>query len=277
MSEFSRELIKIRKDRGHKSAKEFFGFLQDHGLSCNYSHYMKIEKGDLSPSPELVAEMGRALSEDEKEGLVLIFCRSLFPESSHLFPLKKTPRNSTTQEHSIKENRLQLKPSPGQSLLTVRQVFIIAQTEAHYDVFLFLTLARRPLSLSEIQEQGISKEKINQILKDFSNEKLIRYSDEGVSMIHTDLAFPPPSTDSQIPPLYRRLDEWDQKIADRYKFELVQKRMFLRRISERHLSLIAKNLEFTFDLIKSSDETDKKYNDSVIHFQVHLKAGKMPG
>jgi hypothetical protein len=238
---------------------------------------MKIEQGRIFPSSELVSEMFKALEEQDSERLVLIFCRHLFPKQNHLFPLKKESMRAKKSEKGDPESEIQIQASRGQKFLNLRQVHALSQSEEHYDVFLLLILARRPLTVSELEEEGHYKDKLEKIMKDFVEVRLARTSSEGVSLIHTDFAFPAPSTNSILPEIYKKLDSWDQKISDTYQFEILQKRTFLRRISNRHLNLIMKNLEFTFDLIKSSDEIEKKHNESVIHFQVLLKSGKMPG
>lgn len=53
--------------------------------------------------------------------------------------------------------------------------------------------------------------------------------------------------------------------------------MMTRRISPRYLSVINKHLEALTELIRLSDESDKSHNTEVLHIQIKLQTGELPG
>jgi hypothetical protein len=59
--------------------------------------------------------------------------------------------------------------------------------------------------------------------------------------------------------------------------DLLVNKMIIRRVSGRYLVIIRKQLEVLFELVKSSDETDIRFNDQVLQLKVALRQGKLPG
>lgn len=275
-------LVKLRQSKNMSTAKEFYSFLSERGLSCNYSHYMKIEQGKILPSTQIISEIENALDEVDGNNLILVYCKEIFPKKHFLFhstssqEIQDSPaaeKKSISGEDKIKD---QIHLTTGQKELTPRQVASLAKSQSHYDLFVLLTLARGPISIAEI-EKSMKSTDLHKILKEFYESKLARQDGDKICMVHTDLVFPHPQSSPQFPAIYETLDQWDREITARFGFVTENKRMFLRRISPRSLGLIQKHLEVLYDLIKSSDEVDKKYNETVIQFSVQLKSGKMPG
>ena len=53
--------------------------------------------------------------------------------------------------------------------------------------------------------------------------------------------------------------------------------MMIRRISPRYLSTIQKQIDNITDFIRLSDESDQKHNNDVLHLQIKLSHGELPG
>jgi hypothetical protein len=83
--------------------------------------------------------------------------------------------------------------------------------------------------------------------------------------------------DDSLKELYKKMDEWDLSFGEKLNLTPVIKRMQIRRISWRYLNLIESHLNLVFEMIRSSDELDTKHNDHIIHLQLVLKQGKVPG
>ena len=58
--------------------------------------------------------------------------------------------------------------------------------------------------------------------------------------------------------------------------QLINK-MIVRRVSGRYLALVRKQIDVLFELTKTSDEVDSRYNENVLQLKVSLRQGKLPG
>lgn len=260
----------LRAQSGAESAKSFHLQLQKRGLECNYPTYSKIETGRMIPSPQLLAQLAEAVPPKWKDELVLAYSRTQLPQFAYLFPAEITSRTAS--------------PSPGPSPkavpareLTKRQVAILARGSANYHLFLILTMARNPLPRREV-ERKFKKDVFEKALADLDAGEFLE-SGEGQSLRirTTEWRFPSAEGDSGLQKTYRQFDEWDLSFGDQFGFETLLQKMLIRRISPRYLSLIQKQLEVSLDMVRTSDELEPKYNESLVQVRVQLKSGRLPG
>jgi hypothetical protein len=268
MAAFAEELKSIRRETGHRSARSFFDWLSERGVAFNYSYYMRLEQGGL-PSEKLVQELAAAVGEPFADRLVLAYCRALFPKQKYLFA--KPAAKTSAPISSLPESRA---PS-SQKELTLRQVAAIASAESVYHLFLLVTLSRRAISRAETAPLFKPKA-YDQAVKLLTAEGILRESDEGISAVSVEARFPD-SYNQELKDAYARFDLWDESFGHQFALEQLLNKMLLRRVSGRYLAIIRKQLEALFDLVKSSDETDTRYNDTVLQMKVVLRQGKLPG
>ena len=274
MKSFGRLLKAIRKGYGYKSAKDSFNFLVSRGLSCNYPYFMKLEQGKASPSAQIINQIALGVRSEDAEKVVLVYCQELFPKFKHLFQ----PRQSMDllPEASGEEDSFIHKGKAGQPELTIKQVHFLAQEKARYHFFVLLTLARQGIETQELHQHfGIQQSK--DLIEKMIENKIAFVQSDRVFAMQTDIRFPDVKQSQDLKMLYQKFDLWDQDIGSQFAFEDVVNKMFLRRISIRYLGLLQKNLDLLFETLKSSDETDKRYNESVVQLQVQLKKGRFPG
>lgn len=268
MSLVGEALKNIRQRLRYSSAKTFFAFLTERGLDCNYPYYMKIEKGDAFPSSAILNQMAKSLPENDGTLLVRAFCADQFKDFSYLFDVSEFSKSSSSDKESATVPQ-------GQRELSRRQVHVLATQSSLYHVFLMCTLARHPLQVGDL-EKFFSKKLLGDILDMLIKEKILVRSADGIQAFSPDVRFPKDESED-LKKYYQKFDEWDVEFGAHFGLEEVLGKMLIRRISFRYLSLIQKQFEMLFDLVKSSDEIDTRHNAQIIQLQVSLKKGSLPG
>lgn len=271
MGDFAELLKEARAEKGYRSARAFYQWLKECGISFNYSYYMQLEQGAL-PSEKVVGEIGSTLKGRWADKLTLAYCRSLFPKQAYLFKddLKRMEKTELQAEQGSSISA----PTP-QKELTIKQISTLARSELHYHLFLLSTLARKPITIDEIKNI-ISQKGISNALKDLLDEGIIRQSKEGIEALSIEARFPE-AYNEDLKDAYRKFDSWDETFGAAFGLELMLNKMLIRRVSFRYVSLIRKQLETLFDLVRTSDEVDVRFNDKVLQLKVVLRQGNLPG
>ncbi len=257
----------IRSELNYVSAKSFYEYLISKGASgFNYSYYMRLERGSL-PSAAVVETIAKLVPKELGESLIKSFCRSQFESYSYLFE-NEMLHHEVSQDSSPKPMK--------QKELTIFQVSEIIKSKNHYDLFLVMTLARRALSLKEIKAhfKNIS---IESVINDFLEANLIYENDSTYISACNEYQFPKSSGDNFLEKSYKQMDEWDKLFSGKFNFSEIVNKMLIRRISLRYVGIIQNQLMSVIDVAKSSDETDQRYNDHVIHMGLLLNCGKVIG
>ncbi len=266
MQEFAEELKSARKAKGFSQAKAFFLWLESKGISFNYSYYMRLEQGGI-PSEKVVTEISRALKGEWQDRLILAYCRALFPKNSYLFP---------KGEWSIaKAQKASVPTKSSQQELTIKQIMVIAASELNYHLFLLSTLARRPILETEL-ENWFSPKAIQASLRQLAQVNLLRITDPGFEAISSEMRFPE-AYNNELKGAYKKFDQWDESFCVQLAMDLLINKMLIRRVSGRYLSIIQGQLESLFEIVKSSDEMDARFNDNVLQLKVMLRRGRLPG
>lgn len=268
MSTFAAELKAIRAQLGFRSARGFFEELNAKGIGFNYSYYMRLEQGGL-PSEKVVRAMAAILGPERGDRLVLAYCRSQFPKHGHLFPEPASSRPADSVGNPATP------PAPTQRELSLKQVAAIAAAEANYHLFLLATLARRPLGSEELKALFSSKALVG-ARRALIAAAVLRETAHGLEAAAVEARFPE-AFSADLKATYARFDEWDISFGEKFPFEELYSKMFLKRVSGRYLLIIRKQLELLADLVRSADETDVRYNDQVLQFKVLIKQGRLPG
>lgn len=269
MSGFAEELKRARFALGHKTARSFFFWLKERGISFNYSYYMRLEQGGL-PSEKVVRELAGVLKGDWSDLLVQAYCRSLFPEKSYLFQPPPVPTAARAEEAEDKPY-----VPGGQRELTPRQVAAIASHESVYHLFLLATLARTPIVPGEIA-RWLPAKAVAAGLRLLEKEGLVRIGPEGFEARTIEARFPE-AHDAKLKEAYAKFDLWDESFGGQFALEFLVNKMMVRRVSLRYLGIIRRQLETLFDLVRASDEVDTRFNDQVLLMKVVLRQGKLPG
>lgn len=269
---FAATLRDLRSRAGHLKARSFHSDLARKGVDCNYAYYMKMEAGDVTPSAKIIEQIAQALDEPSGRELIMSYCAEMFPVFAHLFSFEGRRKSFVQPE---KKSRSSSKTSGRE--LTRRQVAVLASSKSHYHVFLLLTLARRPLSKTEIMQTLVSMKNFQQVIDDLESNKLVRSSDDAYRTLLNEHQFPAEADYSELKPFYRKFDEWDEQFSEDTGFENHLSKMVIRRISPRYLDVIEDSLNSIIKLIRASDELDPKYNDSLVQVRLSLKSGQLPG
>lgn len=273
MNPFAEELKVSRKAAGYRSASAFFEWLKARGVSFNYSYYMRLEQGGL-PSEKVVSEIASTLKKGAGDRLILAYCRSLFPRQNYLFAAPEEEQRPAMVEEPAPRESSSSSPE-GQKELTPKQVAAIEHGEATYHLFLLSTLARRAIQISEL-EKWFSLKTINTSLRILSEAGLVNLSKGAFEHTAVELRFPD-AYNSALKEAYAKFDLWDENFGRKFGLEQLINKMLVRRISGRYLLLVRKQLEVLFELTKSSDEVDQRYNENVLQLKVSLRQGKLPG
>lgn len=267
MQAFTSILQSIRKRRGFETSKDFFEFLKARGLSCNYQHYVKIEKGATLPSNLVVNQIANALNRNDATALIHSYCSEIFPKHSFLFDEKEVPLKNNSQPSQIHQHATELSTVVN---LSERQIGLLASSKGAYHLFLILTLSRNPVDLLDLKKIHNLKDRVG-ILEE---AQLIAIEDGFIRTITTEYRFP---KDESLNHYYDKFDRWDLEFTDDFNFESLLNKVMIRRISPRYLNVINHQIESLVGLVRLSDEADKVYNTEVLQFQIKLKKGKLPG
>lgn len=265
MSDFSSELKSARSAKGHKTARAFFDWLKEKGVSFNYSYYMRLEQGGV-PSEKVTQEIASALKGEWADRLILAHCRCLFPKNTYLFEAPAPKKAEAAPKAYV--------PS-GQKELSLKQVAAIAASKTNYHLFLMATLARRLVKEEEFLEWFSARE-LSSSLKQLGEAGLVRVTEEGFEAVSVESRFPD-AYNEDLRAAYAKFDLWDEEFGARVGLDLLVNKMLIRRVSGRYLLIIRKQLDLLFELVKSSDETDVRYNDQVLQLKVVMRQGKLPG
>jgi hypothetical protein len=271
MTPFAEELKRSRQAAGFKTASAFFEWLKAKGISFNYSYYMRLEQGGL-PSEKVVGELAATVKKDWADRLILAYCQSLFPKQAYLFTSHR-PGDTSADEPAPRESS---SAAPvGQKELTPRQVAALVHNEATYHLFLLSTLARRAVRTSEV-ERWISAKSLGASLKILADAGLVNVSKGAFEHTSVELRFPE-AYNPELKEAYAKFDLWDESFGRKYGLEQLLNKMIVRRVSGRYLALVRKQLDVLFELTKTSDEVDQRYNENVLQLKVSLRQGKLPG
>jgi hypothetical protein len=277
-----RSLSSLRKGLRFKSSRSFFhGYLEKRTrLDFNYSYYMKIEGGKITPSPQVISSMCAALDEEDAQNLMLAYCETLFPERAQLF--QKMAKNSAKQK--LNDRPLPTEETTSaisrQKFLTPLQVATISESKGHYFCFLILTLSRSPITLSQIKSRFpilfADHDIVKSITDDLERVKLIHKENDRVRSISSDMKFPLAETAAQKKQ-HDAIDLWNLTFYQDAGFEVLHQKMLLRRVSSRYLTVIEAHIKVLLDLVRASDEIDSEYNDDILMLNISLQKGDLPG
>ena len=280
-------LPELRKSLSFKSARAFYhDYLnQRTRLDINYSYYMKIEGGKIIPSPQIISTICSALEDDAAEALMLAYCETIFPQRAGVFkkmgrkPREKVLKPSKPQKSEANSSEQSPDQSPAmlasQKYLTQAQVACIGKSRSHYYAFLILTLAREPVTVTQLFEH-LKGERLDPILKDLEKSKLVLINGDDIRSISNEMRFPNAETPSEKK-LSEQIDLWNMNFHQVMGFDIFLQKMLLRRVSARYLSVIQAHCNVLLDLVRSSDEMDQDHNDEVLMLNVSLQRGQLPG
>jgi hypothetical protein len=227
---------------------------------------MKIEKDQAFPSSVIVNQMAKAIDSKSAQNLVMGYCRNQFQSFNYLF--KETGASS---ENSIP------KASPtsiaqGQRELSIREISMLSERQENYFLFLLLTLSRGPVHLEDLKNYHGLEEAIGTLIE---YEMAIEEGDY-ISSTSSEFRFPI-NQDEAINRAYSLFDQWDTEFSHQFDFERLINKMMIRRISPRYLNAIKKQIDTISDFVRLSDEADQKHNNDVLHLQIQLSRGEIPG
>ncbi|RZA01788.1 MAG: hypothetical protein EOP11_17215 [Proteobacteria bacterium] len=271
MEAFAVELKNTRLKLGHRTARAFHAWLKERGASFNYSYYMRLEQGGL-PSEKVVQEIANACRAPAADRLLLSYCRSLFPKSAYLFPEPAEEKKPAPIED---DPSLKGATIASQKELSLRQVAAIGAGEVHYHIFLLCTLARKAIRPEELGTAYPAKV-LNAAFALLVKHEVLRQGEEGFEARAPEARFPD-AFNQELKDAYARFDQWDESFGSRFALDQLLNKLLLRRVSGRYLSIINKQLDALFEIVKSSDEVDQRHNDKVLQLKVVLRQGKLPG
>lgn len=269
-TQFADTLKASRSKLGFKSQRAFYQELSKRGaIDMNYSYYARIESARTLPAPPLAKRLAQLVGTPEAEKLVVSYCRTLFPEFTHLFQSPSDAFGAKTISPAPKASPIR------QQFLNPRQVHAISQSRHHYFLFLLITLSRIPIQLTELEQRPFPKEVLKRCVLDLEKANLLRVQDGKIHSLSSEMRFP--SADASLKSIYLKLDEWEEKLEEEFDLKNLERKMFFRRTSERQFRLIQRALEFLFDLTRASDELKPELNDQVFLMRVRLSRGRLPG
>jgi hypothetical protein len=226
----------------------------------------KVEKGQAIPSSIVINQIAKALDTNSGQAVILAFCSNQFESFDYLF------KTSNLKEINHEEETNLTSITQGQKELSKFQISCLHDKQENYFLFLLLTLSRGPISTREISEYSGISPSIDILV----NAGLAVIEGEFVLSTSSEFRFPR-SKDLDVNRVYKDFDEWDVEFSHQFDFEKLVNKMMIRRISPRYLSAIQKQVDIIADFVRLSDESDQIHNNDVLHLQVKLSRGQLPG
>jgi transcriptional regulator with XRE-family HTH domain len=283
---FGEKLKQYRASQGFESARSFYnGYLAKRAnLDFNYSYYVKIENGEVTPSAQVISRITSCFDDSVSNDLTLAYCQDLFPKKQFLFQGSALP---SPQAKPSPTPRPKAEPSHKQQhVLSNRQIATIVKTRDHYYFYLIMVLARRPLTIPELTQMFGKGADLLRVIADFEAAKLASTEASPnpsssaqhaqVRSISTEMRIPKPTT-PDLEEAYRKMNDWDATFSERFEMEKLIDKMMIRRTSLRHLQVLMSFVDSLVDLVRVSDETQAALNNDVILFKVSIYKGRTPG
>lgn len=263
MSSIGQMLSELRKDMKFNSTKELYSYLKNRGLDCNYQHFVKIEKNTTIPSSQIINQIAAALDKKNSKELVLTYCAQLFPKHDYLFDYSKSSYSGLSENSSNHSFNLATE-------LNGSQISKLSLRKDNYYLFLVLTLSRIPIKISEFEKM----KSLLQAIPDLVSAHIAIIEGDYIRSIASEYRFP---KDASYKKIYDQFDVWDTEFTSDFKFESLVKKVMTRRISPRYLSAIQQQIESLVGLVRLSDESDKIHNTEVLHLNIQMQKGELPG
>ena len=263
-------LLKLREKKGHKSARSLYNnFTSSENRPFNYSYYMKIEKGDVLPSPKIIEFIASFFDPEDSDLIHLAYCKDMFPDKRYLF------ESPDTMEIIHEKNEIIQNKNVSKSELNIKQVAALASKKEVYEIFIIASLARRKIKFQELTDLYDEK-KIKSVIKKLTSLGLIESDNNTFKTRNMDYIFPK-DYNEDLKKMYKTFDKWDLELPQKLNLEKIIHKSFTKRVSLRYLNLMQDQLNFVFELIRSADDNDPRHNEQVIQLVVSLNSGKLPG
>lgn len=267
MKRFSQILVSIRLESGYKTSKSYYNYLKSRGLDCNYQYYVKIESAQVIASSIIINQIAKAVDKEQGELLIKAFCSDQFESFNYLF------QDTKLEKQKVETVNFSSSVAQGQKELTLAQIDCLHKKKGHYFLFLILTLARKPLSITELKKYPLLEKSISALVT-----ASIAHLNEGIlNTSSSEFVFPKTSHDKKLEGIYSTFDNWDQEFSAQFEFKKFLNKMMIRRISPRYFTVMQKQIEAFTDFVRCSDESDQRYNSEVIHLHISMSKGSLPG
>lgn len=258
MNQFEKFIAILKEDLGFREQDLLYQHLIRLGLTCTNSEFQFMVSGKEKPSQNLIDTLLSILDTDKKDLLIKIYAETLFPKNYQVtnqdgvrFLKQKT--NSELSEFQINE---------------------IAKSKFHYYLFLILVLKADKIKKAIIKKQFGNLETFDAVIDDLISSQVLIQNNGYIYSISPNVKFPQANS-PKIKKIYEQFDEWDKSFSSAFSFEKVIEKTIIRRISERHLPLIQKQLENAFEIIRTS-ETSPVLRDQepIVFLQLNFTKGK---
>lgn len=258
MNQFEKFIGILKEDLGFRDQDHFYQQLVRLGLTCTNSEFqdMVLEKG--KPSQNLIDTLLSILDTDKKDILIKIYAEFLFPKNYQM----------------SNQNGVRFLKQKTNAELTEFQINEIGKSKFHYYLFLILVLKADKIKKTILKKQFGNLETFDVVIEDLISSQVLIHNNGYVYSISPNVKFPPAHS-PQIKKVYEQFDEWDKNFSSAFSFEKVIEKTIIRRISERHVPLIQKQLENVLDIIRTS-ETSLILRDQepIVFLQLNFTKGK---
>lgn len=248
----------LKDDLGIHDRERLYVFLSGSGLTCTNPEYHDMVSGKTKPSLNLIDTLLSVSDADKKEILIKIYSELLFPKNYQM-PGPQSVR--FLKQKAVIE-------------LSEFQVNEMAKSKIHYYLFLILVLKADKIKKSVLKNQFGNSETFDVVIEDLISSGVLISNEAYVYSASPNIKFPPANS-SSLKKTYEQFDEWDKTFSSAFNFEKVIEKTMIRRISERHLPLIQKQLEGVLEIIRTS-ETSPLYRDQepIVFLQLNFTKGK---
>lgn len=258
MAHFTHFINTLKDELGYKSLDLFHEYLKNEGLDCNYQDFNCMATEETKPSQNLIDTLLAILDVDKKDQLIKLYCEIIFPRNYQ----KTTPENVRFLKQKVQFD------------LNEQQIGELAKSKIHYYLFLILVLKAEKIKSSLLKKQFGNLDTFDTVINDLVRSQILIEHNNYIYSASPNIKFPSASND-KVKKFYQQFDDWDKDFSNSFNYEKLLEKTIIRRVSERHLPLIQKQIENVFDTIRTS-ETSQILRDQepIVFLQLNFSKGK---
>jgi hypothetical protein len=258
MAQFENFVKTLKDDHAFQDLNAFFQHLSSLGLTCSNSQFQDMVCEKEKPSQNLIDILLSISDTDAKDSLIKIYAELLFPQNYQ-----------ATGPQGVRFLKQKVTVE-----LTEFQVNEMAKSKIHYYLFLILVLKADKIKTTLLKKQFGNLETFDIVIKDLIESQVLIHHNKYIYSISPNVKFPA-ATSPKLKKIYEQFDEWDKNFSTAFSFEKLIEKTIIRRISERHLPLIQRQLENVLDTIRTS-ETSLMHRDQepIVFLQLNFTKGK---
>ena len=253
---FCEFLKQVRLKAGYCSAKTFHQqFTNNDTINLSYSHYTKIEKGQLLPTVDLFLRISNFLNVKNFSEFLACYLLGWANDnkSRNYIKTKLYDQELKLKEHNNHDKDLKI----NQHILSTNQADEITCSYNNYYLFLKLSLSSTPLSIKELSYNSpLENKTIKNILNKYLKLNIIE---------HKNSKYQPINRNTRFSKKYKKIvSKYNRETSTENNQALYQRAIYLKSTQHHISSFLSKLSEFEDTFLKYQHNNPKDNSDAYL-------------